>query len=156
MNVPIGYQEAPSVAILGTAADIGCDLNLLLQLSILGILLVGVKYGRKRTPGSVWKHLSIMGAASLLSVAGLLSVMAPAMLDFILNEPDFENMWAVTSLPHAALGALVAIMVVSLGWLFFTNNSPRNMNDWMRLLFTLWLGNISLGISLYLQMAGFI
>ncbi len=144
------------MAILGTAADLGCDLNLLLQLSILGILLVGVKYARKRTSGSVWKHWSIMGAASLLNVAGLMSVMAPALLDFILNEPDFASMWAVTSLPHAALGGLVAIMVVSLGWLFFTNNSPMNMNGWMRLLLALWLGNIALGISLYVQMAGFI
>jgi hypothetical protein len=144
------------MAILGTAADLGCDLNLLLQLGTLGILLVGVRYGRRKTPGSICKHWSIMGAASFLNLAGLASVMAPALWNFIANEPDFGSMWALTSLPHAVLGVLTAIMVVYLGTLFFANVPPRNMKGWMQLLFTFWVANIALGISLYMQMAGFI
>jgi hypothetical protein len=144
------------MGILGTAADLGCDLNLLLQLGTLGILLVGVSYGRRETPGSVRKHWSIMGVAGFLNLVGLAFVMEPALADFIMNQPDFESMWALTSLPHATLGVLVAIMVVSLGTLYFTNHSPRNMKGWMSLMFMLWAGNIALGISLYMQMAGFI
>ena len=144
------------MGILGTAADLGCDLNLLLQLGTLGILLVGVRYGRRKTPGSIWKHWSIMGVAGFLDLTGLVSVMAPALGSYIMNKPDFLSMWALTSLPHAALGVLVAIMVVCLGTLYFANDSPKNMKGWMLLMFMLWLANIALGISLYLQMARFI
>jgi hypothetical protein len=54
------------VGILGTATDLGCDLNLLLQLGTLGILLVGVRYRRRKTPVGIWKHWSIMGLAGFL------------------------------------------------------------------------------------------
>ena len=144
------------MGILGTAADLGCDLNLLLQLGTLGIILVGVRYGRRKKPGSVWKHWSIMGVAGFLNLIGLASVMAPALEGFIMNKPDFLSIWALTSLPHAALGVLVAIMVVCLGTLYFANDSPKNMKGWMLLTFMLWVANIALGISLYMQMAGFI
>jgi cytochrome bd-type quinol oxidase subunit 2 len=144
------------VAILGTAADIGCDLNLLLQLGTLGVLLVGVRYGGRSTHSSIRKHWSIMAVAGSLNLVGLATVMAPALEDFITNAPDFASLWAVTSLPHAALGAVVAVMVASLGTLYFANDSPRNMRAWMKLMFAFWVANIVLGISLYMQMAGFI
>jgi hypothetical protein len=82
--------------------------------------------------------------------------MAPALEDFITNTPDFASLWALTSLPHAALGTLVGMMVASLGTLYFSNDSPRSMRAWMKLMFTLWVVNIALGISLYARMAGFI
>jgi hypothetical protein len=141
------------MGILGTAADPGCDLNLLLQLGTLGVLLVGVRYGRRKTPGGIWKHWSIMGVAGFLNLIGLASVMAPALEVFIMDKPDLLSMWALTSLPHATLGALVAIMFVCLGTLYFANDSPKNMKGWMLLMFTLWVANIALGISLYIQMA---
>ena len=144
------------MGILGTAADIGCDLNLLLQLGTLGILLVGVRYGRRRTSGSIWKHWSIMVIAGSSNLVGLANVMAPALEDFIMNTPDFRSLWALTSLPHAALGVLVAIMVACLGTLYFANDSPKNMKGWMLLMFTLWVANIALGISSYMQMASYI
>ena len=144
------------MGILGTAADLGCDLNLLLQLGTLGVLLVGVRYGRRKTSGSIWKHWSIMGVAGFLNLVGLAFVMEPALADFIMNQPDFESMWALTSLPHATLGVLTAIMVMCLGTMYFANDSPKNMKGWMLLLFTLWVANIALGISLYMQMAHFI
>ena len=66
------------MGILETATDLGCHLNLLLQLGTLGILLVGVRYGRRKTPVSIWKHWLIMGLAGFLDLTGLASVMAPA------------------------------------------------------------------------------
>jgi uncharacterized membrane protein YozB (DUF420 family) len=142
------------MAILGTSADLGCDLNLLLQLGILSILVVGFRLGRKKTFSALRRHWSTMAAASVLNLAGFVFVMAPSLWSFLAKSPvEFRSVWALTSLPHAALGIIDGILIISLGALFFTNRPPKNMKTWMRVMFMLWISNIALGISLYLQMA---
>jgi uncharacterized membrane protein YozB (DUF420 family) len=45
------------------------------------------------------------------------------------------------------------MLILSLGALFFADRPPKKMRMWMRVMFTIWMANIALGISLYLQMA---
>jgi uncharacterized membrane protein YozB (DUF420 family) len=150
-------QEALAVAILGTAADLGCDLNLLLQLSILCILAIGFNFGRKKSFDNLRRHWTTMAAASVLNLAGFAFVMAPAMWSFLAKSPvELGSVWAITSLPHGALGILDGALILSLGTLFFAKRSPQKMKTWMRAMFIIWIVNIAIGISLYLQMAGFI
>ena len=145
------------MAILGTAADLGCDLNLLLQLGILCLLALGVSYGHRKTPGTVRKHWSTMTAASVLNLAGFAFIMAPSLLSYLDESPiDWRSPWAFMKLLHAVLGILDGLVIISIGALFFANRPRKNMKAWMWVIFTLWMTNIAIGISLYLQMAGVI
>lgn len=142
------------MAILGTAADLGCDLNLLLQLGVLCILIVGFNFGRQKAPDTLRRHWSTMAAASLLNLTGFAFVMAPSLGSFLTKSPiELGSIWAITSLPHAALGILDGMLILSLGALFFADRPPKKMRIWMWVMFTIWMANIALGISLYLQMA---
>jgi len=157
MDIPIKVSGDFVVAILGTSADLGCDLNLLLQLGILGILIVGFSFGRRKEFGNLRKHWETMAAASLLNLVGFVLVMAPALWGFLDRSPvELRSTWGLTSLPHATLGILDGVLILSLGVLFFTNGPPKNMKTWMRVMFLIWMTNIALGISLYMQMASLI
>ena len=155
MDISIKVSGDFVVAILGTSADLGCDLNLLLQLGILGILVVGFNFGRRKEFGNLQKHWETMAAASVLNLVGFVFVMAPAFWSFLDKKSpvELQSIWTLTSLPHAMLGILEGLLILSLGALFFTNRPPKNTKTWMRVMFLIWITNIALGISLYMQMA---
>jgi uncharacterized membrane protein YozB (DUF420 family) len=142
------------MSILGTAADFGCDVNLLLQTGILGVLLIGLIFGRSRTSGALHRHRTVMTTAVAANLAGFAYVMAPSMLSFFSSTPvPYLSLWGVTSIPHGILGGVSLV----LGSVFTANLLPKkNLRGWMRATFLLWLTNVILGITLYLQMAHFI
>jgi len=142
------------MGILGTKADLGCDLNLLLQFTIIGVLIVGFRFGRMKTTGSISKHREVMTAALFLNFAGLVLVMAPSLLSFLTAFPvEYLSEWGLTSMPHATLGGITLFI----GAIFVAKRLPKiNLRRSMRTTFILWLANAGFGIALYMQMAGFI
>jgi uncharacterized membrane protein YozB (DUF420 family) len=140
-------RRRTSLSILGTQADFGCDVNLLLQLGLLGFIGVGFVLARR---GDIRHHRGIMTAAILSNFAGFLYVMAPSFWGTVTSPVDFTSLWTGTTLPHATIG----ISALFLGSLFAVGKLPRrNLKSWMQTTYGLWLVNIALGLSLYLQMA---
>ena len=147
-------DEGTSMSILGTQADLGCDLNSILQVGILAILLVGLRFGRIKTPNALRKHRAFMTSAVLLDFAGFVYVMAPSLLSFLSLSPvHYFSLWGLTSIPHGILGGTT----LTIGTLFAINHIPkRNLRGWMQATFLMWLASALLGVVLYMQMAGFI
>jgi hypothetical protein len=124
-----------SVSILGTQADFGCDVNLLLQLGLLSFIGVGFVFAKR---GATRYHRGIMTAAILGNFAGFLYVMGPAIWGTVSSPGDFTSLWREMALPHAAIGT----SALFLGSLFAVGKLPkRNLNAWMRATYGLWLVN---------------
>lgn len=133
--------------ILGTRASLASDLNLLLQLIILVILIVGVKFGKEKTAKSLRTHEKVMTVMVVLNAIGILLVMLPSFvtnLSAVLNEPSTIG-FPLTSI-HAFFGILAEGMGVA-----FVFKKFGNVRMWMRLTAAFWLIAIISGIYFYLR-----
>jgi uncharacterized membrane protein YozB (DUF420 family) len=131
--------------IFGTRAPLASDLNLILQLIILAILLVGVRFGKKKTAKSLKAHGRVMTLAVALNAVGILLVMLPSfviIVSKVLNPLTIG--FPLTSI-HAFFGVLAEGLGVTLVFKKF-----GNVRRWMRLTTAFWLITIALGISVYL------
>jgi len=139
--------------LLGTEASTASDLNLLLQIIVLIILLVGVKFGKEKTPSSFEKHGRIMTIAVVLNAIGFVSVMGPSFVNYFSTPIQKLSIIGILSTSlHALFGSIAEI----LGIAFVFNKKPKNIRLSMRLTMLFWVIAALLGIALYLQIAGII
>jgi len=132
---------------LGTRASIYSDLNLVLQIIILVILIIGVKFAKEKTQSGLQKHGKIMTIAVILNAVSLLIVMGPTFfLNFyaFLAEPHFRG-YPLT-LVHALFGSIAEI----LGAVFIFKKFG-NVRLWMRLTMVVWLIALVFGILFYFR-----
>jgi len=131
--------------LLGTRASIVFDLNFLLQIVILVILLVGVKFGRKKTPSSLKMHGNIMTIAVTLNALLILLIMGPSfVVNFGAVLAEFSETGFPLTLLHHSFGIIAEIFGVILVFKKF-----GNIRMWMRFTATVWLVSLVLGIVFY-------
>lgn len=133
--------------IFGTKASLASDLSLLLQLVILVILIVGVKFGKEKTAKSLKRHGTIMTIVVVLNAIGILLVMLPSFvtnLSAVLNEPS------TVGSPLTSIHVFFGILAEGLG-ITFVFKKFGNVRMWMRLTVAFWLIAIISGISFYLR-----
>lgn len=70
------------LGLLGTEASFASDLNLLLQIIILILLFVGVKFVKEKTQSSLKTHGRIMTIAVVLNAIGFILVMGPSFVGY--------------------------------------------------------------------------
>lgn len=133
--------------ILGTRASLSADLDLLLQLIVLVVLIVGVKFGKEKTERSLKTHGNVMIAAVVLNAIGVLLVMLPS---FVTNLSAVLNETSTIGLPLTSIHMFIGILAEGLGVAFIFKKFG-NVRMWMRLTAALWLISILLGISFYLR-----
>jgi len=131
--------------LLGTRASVASDLNLLLQIVILIILFVGVKFAKEKTKSSLQKHGKIMAVAVVLNAVAILLVIGPSfVINFgaVLDEP-FTIGFPLT-LVHHSFGVIAEILGI-----IFVFKKFGKMRFWMRFTMAVWLIAVVLGISFY-------
>lgn len=139
--------------IFGTEASLTSDLNLLLQLVILVLLIVGFKFGKQKTGKSLKRHGKIMSIVVVLSIVSFVVVMAPSFANYFSSpQSELSLIGILPTLLHALLGSLAGF----LGIAFAFNKKPKKIRLWMRLSMLFWIIALILGFSLYLQIAAII
>ena len=132
--------------IFGTRAPLASDLNLILQLIILAILLVGVRFGKNKTAKGLKAHGRVMTLAVGLNAVGILLAMLPSfviIVSAVLNKP------LTIGFPLASIHAFFGVLAEGLG-VTLVFKKFGNVRRWMRLTTAFWLIAIVLGISVYL------
>jgi uncharacterized membrane protein YozB (DUF420 family) len=132
--------------LLGTKAPTTSDINLLLQIIVIIILVIGIKFGKEKTPGSLKTHGRIMAIAVVLNAFAILLVMGPSLLgsfDAALGET--ASLGFPLTLVHHTLGLLAEVLGV-----LFVFKKFGKVRMWMRLITLLWLVAFVFGIFFYL------
>jgi uncharacterized membrane protein YozB (DUF420 family) len=133
--------------LFGTSAPIASDLNLLLQILIFVLLVVGNRFARTKTKSSLQKHGRIMTVAVVLNTLSILLLMGPSFfggLDFVLEESVFTGF--PLTLIHHSFGLAAEI----LGIVFIFRKFGK-VRMWMRLTSLFWLLSFVLGVFFYLR-----
>ena len=131
--------------LLGTKAPTTSDINLLLQIIVIIILIIGIKFGKKKTQGSLKTHGRIMTIAVVLNAFAILLVMGPSLLrslDAALGET--ASLGFPLTLVHPTLGLLAEVLGV-----VFVFKKFGKVRMWMRLITLLWLIAFVFGILFY-------
>ena len=129
----------------GIQASIASDLNLILQLIVLTVLLVGFKYGRKKKQSSLRRHEMLMRSMVVLNIVGAVTVMIPSFIsafNVVANEPAKIGFPLI--FVHATLGSIAVSLGIVLSFRKF-----GNVRIWMRFNFVLWLAALLLGVFIY-------
>ena len=132
--------------LLGTKASTISDLILLLQIIIFIILVIGIKFAREKTKGSLQKHGRIMTIAVVLNAFSILFVMGPSFvggLNVVLDET--ASIGFPITLVHHTFGLLAEVLGI-----VFVFKKFGKVRMWMRLISLLWLIAFVLGILFYL------
>ena len=132
--------------LFGRAAPITSDLNLLLQVSILVLLVVGTRFGRRKTERSLQRHGRIMTVAVGLNAVSILFVMGPSLLAGL--NLALEEQTAIgfpLTLVHHSIGVVAEILGVVLVFRKF-----RKIRTWMRLTLSLWIIAFAFGVLFYI------
>jgi len=137
--------------IFGTKASLVADTNLILQVVILLMLLLGVFQAKRR---KFQAHHTWMTVAVIANAALIIAVMNPSffrILPFALRNPGANKSTVIW--PHMLLGAIAELLGVYL--VLATNmgasdiSHRRNFKWLMRITFSLWVLALAVGIVLY-------
>ena len=127
------------------------DVNLLLQVAILLILIVSLRFKFRH---NYTKHGIIMGLAVALHTISIFVVMAPSLMASTGLFANLLDRLALVILPHAVLGSLVEILGICLLsiWILRRRDSKACFKNrtTMRATITLWVVELILGIYLYI------
>ena len=142
---------------LGTQAGVTADVNLLLQIAILCLLLIGRSRAKKK---NFRKHGRYMAVAVALNVASLATIMLPSLLlglGFLVTNPT--NPLSILAILHAGFGtlSLSLSLYLVLKWRFSKPlveclKNKRLMNPTI----ILWITTAMIGIILYLELYIFV
>lgn len=131
--------------LFGTGAGLNSDLNLLLQIIILVVLLVGFKFGRTKTEASLRTHRRVMRVVVALNTGAILLVMGPSLvLRFGAVLSETSALGFPLTLVHHTIGLVAEILGVILAFRKF-----GNVRMWMRVTLVVWLIALAYGIVLY-------
>ncbi|MFB0501701.1 MAG: hypothetical protein ACETVP_04460 [Candidatus Bathyarchaeia archaeon] len=119
----------------------------MLQLVILVILLVGVKFGKQKTAKSLKRHGTVMTIVVVLNAIGISLVMLPS---FVTNLSAVVNEPSTVGFPLTSIHAFFGILAEGIG-VTFVFKKFGNVRMLMRLTAAFWLIAILFGISFYLR-----
>ncbi len=137
--------------IFGTRASFVADMNLILQVVILGMLSWGVFQAKRR---KFQAHHTLMTVAVIANAALIVAVMNPSffrILPLALRNPGADQ--STVLWPHMVLGAVAEMLGIYI--VLATNSgalesSRRRTLTWlMRITFLLWVLALVVGIALY-------
>ncbi len=144
--------EIRLAGIFGTGAVLQTDVNLILQVVMFIIIVIGLVYKNKR---KFKIHGGLMGIAVILHVISFLLVMGPSFsegYDFFTtatSELGVQTTWI-----HAVPGAIAMIMGIVLvgAWALRSSNiaACRRMKRLMDITVLLWLVSLIFGIATYI------
>jgi uncharacterized membrane protein YozB (DUF420 family) len=131
------------------------QINLGLQIAILGIVLVGWVV---RKLGHLILHGTLMLAGVALNLVSFLVVMGPSLLSLeILRTQPFHE-YSLIALTHAAIGSIALIMGIVIVALWGLRSSPTvcmRRRRVMRVTIVLWTVALVLGIWFYTILYGY-
>jgi len=142
---------------LGTQAGTAADVNLVLQLALLALLLVGRMRVKEKNYAL---HGRLMAVAVALNAASIVIVMLPSLLlglGFIATYPT--DPVSITTIIHAILGAAAELsgIYLVLKWRFTKNIAECMKNKRLMIpTMALWTVTVILGVIMYLQFYVFI
>ncbi len=136
---------------LGTKAKLEADLNLLLHLVILGLIMTGFTFARRR---KFMIHEKWMFPAIVLAAVSLLVWMAPSYINnFHVILAEFSSPGVIITNVHVILGlitgALAVYIVLRMKFDLPQRFAVKRLKRLMRTTFTLWLVTFALGLSFY-------
>lgn len=132
---------------LGTRASFSSDLNLLLQLIILTLLLISIKFAKEKTQISLKRHGRIMIVAVILNTISVFLIMGPSFTtNFGAVLDERSTIGFPLTLIHHSFGLIAEVLGVILVFKKF-----GNVRMWMRLTMTVWLITFALGFIFYFQ-----
>lgn len=138
--------------IFGTGAVLQTDVNLILQIVMFLIIVIGLVYKNKR---KFKIHGGIMGIAVILHVISLLLVMGPSFSEgYEYFTTATSDVGVQTTWIHAVPGAIAMIMGIVLvgAWALRPSNiaACSRMKRIMDITVLLWLISLMFGITTYL------
>ena len=138
---------------LGRGATFGGDLNLLVQVGLGLLLLIGMALARR---GLYRAHGACQASALILAIGMTLVWMWPSFREVYVPDlaRGIANRTTVAVVAHAALGSVVLLLGVYVVLVAGTAVIPRrfrfqNYSAWMRTLLVLWWITIGLGVLTY-------
>ena len=131
--------------VFGTRASVISDLNLILQILLLIILLVGFRLGKRKTGSSLRTHGRLMTVLAVLNGLSILLVMGPSLFtSFGAAVEEVSVIGFPLTLLHHSIGLIAEILGVVLVFRKF-----GKVRTWMRITFMLWLVALLFGIGFY-------
>lgn len=135
--------------LLSTSAPVTSDISMILQLAVMGVILVGFVFAKRR---SFMPHGAVMFIATLLNTGSILVVMIPVALRLGVSSITGLNMLFRT---HALLGLIIESMAIYIlaDWRF-QKPGPTcfQRKNWMLTLTLVWIGELILGMLLYMRL----
>jgi hypothetical protein len=102
---------------LGTGASTAADINLIVQLVIVAVLLVGWVYGRDKK--KIRLHGQLMVVAVVVNGAAIALVMVPSLvLGFGAITSNPLNTGSLISIAHSIVGTVAWLYGAYLGWVW--------------------------------------
>jgi len=137
--------------ILGTKASLIYDINLLLQIAILLLLLLGYKFKRDK---NLMRHGLTMAVAVILHTIAILLVMIPSFITYFgILLRDTASPGVTITWVHAIMGILAEILGIFLVAIWRFRPQPKMAcAKWrwlMKPLLALWTFALILGIAFY-------
>ncbi len=136
----------------GTRAVLQTDIDLILQVTVAAILVVGFLYNR--TPGKVREHGIIMGAATLMQGVTFLIFMEPVFFTYLSVFLTKLNSWTLSFLIHGVTGAFT--IALGLGLVISLATNASNLGPCYkrkRLMYAtsaLWFISVAFGVAGYI------
>jgi len=131
------------------AEPLTSDIVLFLELCILVILLVMLKFRSNKTKQYLSKHHNTMLIVIVIALLGTIFVMIPSFFNFISGGIDLLSLGTFSTILHASVG----VFAFTFGIVSTLNIKPRRLRRWMRITMVFWLVAIVLGITIFLQVA---
>jgi uncharacterized membrane protein YozB (DUF420 family) len=138
--------------LLGTNAGIEADLNLLLHIIILGLIIAGFTFARRK---KFTIHEKWMFTAIVLVAGSFFAWMAPSYVgSFQGNITQLSSPAAIVTNIHVTLGTITGILAIYI-ILRMKFDLPqcfavRKVRSLMRTAFTFWCLTFAFGVSVYI------
>jgi len=112
--------------LLGTRASLQADANLIFQVVIFLLLILGFVLARKR---NLTYHERIMKIVAVLNLASIFLVMVPSIIVSLVPLLSYYPVIGSTVLVHALFGGLAAILGTTWGFRKFRNIKGVDVGD---------------------------
>jgi uncharacterized membrane protein YozB (DUF420 family) len=137
----------------GGAPPLQSTIDVMLEILILSIVLMGWKLGRTKAYNNIIKHRDSMTIATAINSLSIFIVMMPSFYSFLF-DPNLEllKMSSIVFLLHGTLG--VFAMVFSFRFIV-VGIRLKNLRRWMRITLAFWIVTLLLGILSYFLIHNF-
>jgi len=136
--------------ILGTNAALPIDINLILQIAVLLLLVLGLKFERD---GKLFRHGVTMSSAVILHLSAALLVMFPSFIRYFGMLTTVYSLGVIITWAHvvAGLSAMILGIYIVAMWRFQTHPKMNcaSRKRLMKPTLVLWILTLILGISFY-------